>query len=108
MFIFVIKNLREKKNITSYQLAKMTKISRSYLLELENNKKYNPSLLMLSRISKALDVSIKDLFYEDLEIDSLKKEMYERIDKYGLNSAEALEVSQIIDLLINIDMNKQK
>ncbi len=30
--------------------------------------------------------------------------MYDRIDKFGLNSNEVLEISQIIDLLINIDM----
>ena len=32
--------------------------------------------------------------------------MYRRIDEYGRNSKEVLEVSQVIDLLINIKMNK--
>ena len=39
-------------------------------------------------------------------IDDLKKEMYFRIEKYGINSREVMEVSQVIDLLINIKMNK--
>ena len=32
--------------------------------------------------------------------------MYRRINKYGIDSKEVLEVSQVIDLLINIKMNK--
>lgn len=32
--------------------------------------------------------------------------MYRRIDEYGIDSKEALEVSQVIDLLINIKMKR--
>lgn len=39
MFIFRIKEVREKKNMTLYKLEKETGISRSYLHALENNKK---------------------------------------------------------------------
>ena len=39
MIVFRIKQIRESKNITAYRLAKDVKISRSYLSELENNKK---------------------------------------------------------------------
>lgn len=73
---------------------------------LENNKRVNPTLSSLSAISSVLNVDVKELFYSDIELDKLKEEMYDRIDKYGINSKEALEVSQIIDLLINIDMRK--
>ena len=41
MHVFVIKKIRESKNITIYKLAKMVGISRSYLIEIENNKKTN-------------------------------------------------------------------
>lgn len=44
MFVFVIKNIRLKKSLTIYQLSKITNIARTYLVELENNKKFNPSL----------------------------------------------------------------
>lgn len=106
MFVFVIKNIREKKNITIYRLSKITGINRSYLTQLENNKKFNPSLEVMYKIANALDVKIDDLFYTELDINTLKEIMYDKIDKYGINSKEALEVSQIIDLLINIKMNK--
>lgn len=106
MFVFVIRNVREKKNITIYKLSQMTKIARTYLVELENNKKFNPSLKTMYKIANALNVKIDDLFYSELDIDNLKEEMYRRIDEYGIDSKEALEVSQVIDLLINVKMKR--
>lgn len=104
MFVFVIKNVRKSKNITLYRLVKITGLSYSYLSELENNKVYNPSLKTMYSIAKALNVKVDDLFYSELDIDSLKEEMYKRIDLYGINSKEVMEVSQIIDLLINVKL----
>ena len=102
MFVFVITNVRKSKNITLYRLVKNTGLSYSYLSELENNKVYNPSLKTMYSIAKALDVKVDDLFYSELDIDNLKEEMYRRIDIYGIGSKETLEVSQVIDLLINV------
>lgn len=103
MIVFRIKQIREKKNITAYRLAKEVDISRSYLSELENNKRMNVSLKVLFDISKYLDVNIKDLFYTTLDIEVLRKEMHKCINKYGLDSKEVLEISQLIDLLLNIN-----
>lgn len=108
MFVFRIKEIREKKNITLYRLSKETGISRSYLTDLENNKKTNPSLETAYKISLALNVSIRDIFYSTLDIEKLRKEMHEKIDKFGLNSKEVAEISQLIDLLINIEMSEKK
>lgn len=106
MYIFAIKPLRKSRNISLYELSNLTGISRTYLRNLENNKAFNPTLFILDKIAKALNVTIKDLFYYDNDIDDLKKEMYFRIEKYGINSREVLEVSQAVDLLINIKINK--
>lgn len=106
MFVFVIKKIRQDKNISLYELSKRTDISRTYLRLIENNKKTNPSVRILEDIANALNVDVKDLFYSTIELEKLRKEMYCRIDKFGLNSEEVLEVSQIIDLLVNIKMNK--
>lgn len=102
MYIFDIKGIRKKKGISIRELSKKTNISRSYLSELENNKKINPTLQSLLKIASALNVNVKDLFYTRLDIEDLKKEMYRRIKKYGLESKEALEVSQLLDLVLNI------
>lgn len=108
MLIFVIKQLRESRNISRYKLAKMTGLSKTYIIGLEENKKNNPTIKALSLIAKALNVNIKDLFYSYIELDNLKQELYKRMDNYGINSPEALEISQIIDLLVNIEMQNKK
>lgn len=102
MYIFDIKGIRKKKGISIRELSKKTNISRSYLSELENNKKINPTLQSLLKIASALNVNVKDLFYTRFDIEDLRKEMHKRIKKFGLESAEALEVSQLLDLVLNI------
>lgn len=106
MHVFVIKSIRKKRNLTLYELSKRTGISRTYLRNLENNKQFNPTLFILQKIAEELEVNIKELFYSLNDIDDLKEEMYRRIDEYGLDSKEVMEVSQVIDLLINIKMKK--
>ena len=108
MLVFVIKEIRMKKNISLYKLSQMTDISRTYLRKIENNEVCNPSLHILQLIAKALNVGVKRLFYETIELKNLKNELNRRIDKYGISSPEVLEISQIIDLLINIDMNENR
>lgn len=106
MLIFNIKNIRKNKGISLNRLHEMTGISRAYLYDLENNRRFNPTLFILQKIAEELEVNIKDLFYSSNDIDNLKEEMYRRIDEYGIDSKEALEVSQVIDLLINIKMKR--
>lgn len=107
MLIFVIKKLRERKNLSIIDLCDKTNLSRSYLTKLENNKLDNCSVNVLEKISDALEVNIKDLFYSKSDIETLKKKLNKTVDKYGLSSNEALEISRIIDSLINI-MNREK
>ena len=106
MVVFVIKQLRESKNISQYKLSKITNISRTYLRNLEKNKVCNPTMHTLDLIAQALNVNIKDLFYSKLDIEELKEELNYRIDKFGLNSNEVMEASQILDLIINIKKEK--
>lgn len=103
MYVFVIKLLRRSKNITLYKLSQVTGISRTYLRELENNNVFNPTMKILDKIANALDVTIKDLFYYDNDVNKLKEEMYHRIEVFGLGSKEVYEISQIIDLLLNVE-----
>lgn len=106
MIVFNIRNIRKSKKISLRKLSDMSGISRAYLYDLESNRRFNPTLFILQKIAEVLEVDIKDLFYSLNELDILKEEMYRRIDKYGRNSKEVLEVSQVVDLLINIKMNE--
>lgn len=38
----------------------------------------------------------------------LKRELNRRIDVFGLNSVQVMEISQILDLLINIEMQEKE
>lgn len=107
MIVFRIREIRKKKHITAYELSKLVNITRAYLSELENGKRVNPSIKVLFDIASALDVNIKDLFYTTYDIDYLKQEMYKKIETHGLDSKEVLEISQLIDLLINIKMQEE-
>lgn len=102
MLVFTIKQIRESKKISLSKLSRETGISRPYLFDLENNRRFNPTMQMLYKISSTLGVNIKDLFFTTLDIDDLRKEMYTRIDKYGFGSDKVMEISHILDLLINL------
>lgn len=106
MIVFNIRNIRKSKKISLRKLSDMSGISRAYLYDLESNRRFNPTMFILQKIAEVLEVDIKDLFYSLNELDILKEEMYQKIDKYGRNSKEVLEVSQVIDLLINIKMKR--
>ena len=107
MYIFAIKPLRKSRNISLYELSNLTGVSRTYLRNLENNKSFNPTLFILDKIAEALNVTIKDLFYYDADIEDLREKMNIRIEKFGIHSKEVLEISQIIDLLVNVKMNER-
>ncbi len=106
MIVFNIRNIRKSKKISLRKLSDMTGISRAYLYDLESNRRFNPTLFILQKIAEVLEVNIKELFYSLNELENLKEEMYRRIDVYGIDSKEVLEVSQVVDLLINIKMNE--
>ena len=106
MFVFVVKNIRENKKISLNKLSEETRISKSYLHELESNKKFNISLDKLYKISTALDVNIKELFYTSLDVETLRKELHNRINEYGLSSDQVMEISKLIDLLVNINFKE--
>lgn len=107
IYVFTIKFLRKDRHLSLRKLSKMSDISRPYLSNLEANRRYNPSLDTLGKIADALGVDIKDLFYSELELESLKKELDNRISKYGLRSKKVLEVSRVVDLLVNLEMKKR-
>lgn len=56
-----IKFLREQKNYSIEYLANIANIDRTYISDIEKGKR-NVSLLVIEKLSKALDVSIQDLF----------------------------------------------
>lgn len=56
-----LRALRNKKGYTQTKFAEILSIDRTYYNMIENNKK-EPSLKLLTRIAKELNVSIKKFF----------------------------------------------
>ena len=57
----VLQARREAKRLTQEALAKRAKVARSYLAKLEAGHSKNPSLAVLQRLAKALDVPVTAL-----------------------------------------------
>ncbi|MBP3919946.1 MAG: helix-turn-helix transcriptional regulator [Bacilli bacterium] len=60
-----VKYLRKKKNLTQEELAEICDLSTSYVKQIESCKDYkNITLTTMLKLSKALNTSINDLFYQ--------------------------------------------
>lgn len=55
-----IKGFRKEKGLTQQELAKSTGLSRSYLSDVENNRK-NPSIRTVESIAKKLNTTLCEL-----------------------------------------------
>ena len=65
MLVLKIKEIRINRGLTQKELSKLSGISESYIGDLERNEK-EPTISILCRIAKALEVDIKELFnYEE-------------------------------------------
>ncbi|MBZ9689886.1 helix-turn-helix transcriptional regulator [Clostridium estertheticum] len=56
-----IKELRERRNLTQEDLAKLLETSRQTIISLEKGK-YNPSIILAYKISKVFNKIIEEIF----------------------------------------------
>ena len=72
-----IRELREEKNYSINKLAKIAKISQSYLRDVELENK-NPTVSFISQICAALNISLQDFFNDNFDVknDPLLKGIY--------------------------------
>lgn len=65
MLKLYIREIREKKGLSQKKLSKLSGVSSSHIGYLENGER-EPTISVLCKIAKALNVDIKELFkYED-------------------------------------------
>ena len=60
-----VKVKRIEKELKAIDFAKEVGISREYLRQIEAGKAKNPSIEIMKRISKILETSVEDLFFQD-------------------------------------------
>lgn len=92
-----ITNFRILKKYSVNKLANLAGVSQSYLRDIELGKK-NPTVEMLSYITGALDISLKEFFDDNLleqfESDSLVTKIYK------LNAKRKKALEQFLDTII--------
>ncbi|AZU63766.1 helix-turn-helix domain-containing protein [Neobacillus mesonae] len=66
-----IAKIRKQKGYTLTELAEKTNISKSYLSNMERNLNQNPSLAIIKRIAKVLDVDMMTLLKNGTDQNSL-------------------------------------
>lgn len=63
--IYRLKGKRVENGYKASEFAKDIGISREYLRLIENGKAKNPSIEIMKRISKKLNTSVAELFFQD-------------------------------------------
>lgn len=56
-----LKHIMEEKNISSYELSNLCLITKGYISKLTNHKGKNPTLSIICKLCKALNVTPNDL-----------------------------------------------
>jgi putative transcriptional regulator len=59
-----LKELLQEKKVSMGKLSRMSDVSYSTIARIVNDERYSPTLIILERIAKALDVKVADLFEE--------------------------------------------
>lgn len=62
-----IKIARIKLGLKAQEVAKKCELSYTYYSKLENGRAKNPSMETMRKISKALGISVQELFFSDEE-----------------------------------------
>lgn len=104
-----IKYNRDIKELSLKDLSQKSKISVAYLSRLENNRKNNPSLLILKKLAEGLNISVMSLLevylnLEEKKIKTLKEVLIDTSYSVGnreLNIEERKLMIDVIELIIN-------
>jgi DNA-binding Xre family transcriptional regulator len=59
-----LKQILQERNISMGKLSRISDVSYSSIARMSNDPAYSPTLNMLERIAKALNVSVSDLYEE--------------------------------------------
>jgi XRE family transcriptional regulator, master regulator for biofilm formation len=91
----LLQKIRQEKGYSLNRLSKLTGISKSYLSLLERHIQKNPSIDIIEKIAKALDVGIHDL----IAAPKKKTKMLKVEINFAEDELSKEKISQIKDLL---------
>jgi transcriptional regulator with XRE-family HTH domain len=61
-----LREKRLKKRLTQTELSRRSGVSQPYINELENGKKVNPSIIILSKLANALGTTVSELLDDEV------------------------------------------
>ena len=100
-----IKKYRHEKGISLTELAERSNVSKSYLNSLERNIKDNPSINLIKRIAKELDIDIANILDEEdrnkknSRLDSEWVRFIEEAKNAGIESSHLSEYKELIEFI---------
>lgn len=97
-----IKKYRKLRGMSISELAAQSGVSKSYLSNLERNLNYNPSIQIIERIAKVLNIDRNLLLSDDQIHDVLDPEWKKFIDEAkqkGITSIPFDEYKELIDFI---------
>lgn len=60
--LYRVKEVRKERGLTQEELAKKAKVARGIIVRLESDEEFNTSTNTLSKIAKALECSMAEIF----------------------------------------------
>lgn len=103
-----IASLRKKKGLTLSELAERSNISKSYLSNIERSINKNPSVHVVEKIAKVLDVDVKNIIKGSGEKQAIEKEWLDLIDELKRSGIRIEELSEYRPLLEFIKWRKKQ
>lgn len=70
----MIKHFRKQRRITVYELAMRTDLTASYISNLENGIRTNPSKEAMEKIAAALEKSVPEVFFPNKQVRNAGKQ----------------------------------
>ncbi|WNB92472.1 helix-turn-helix transcriptional regulator [Bacillus sp. NEB1478] len=99
-----IYELRKRKGITLTELADRSKVSKSYLSNIERRLNKNPSIQVVEKIALVLDVEVKALLSnkldsEHMEVEKEWVEFVVELKSLGINKEIIHEYRELIEFI---------
>lgn len=109
-----IGEIRKSRGYSLTQLAERSNVSKSYLSNIERSVNKNPSIKVLNRIAKVLDVDLKILLIKDQKAETPTSpgrewaELINELKETGINKEELKEYKILLEFIKWKKRNKQE
>ena len=103
MFVFIIKDIMQQKNISTEELSKKARVSVNYITDLMENAIHDTRMGKLLQVAEALEVKLEDTYFSIQQIEELRSILDRSIEKNGIMHRETKRISKLLDILINLN-----